>query len=427
MTRWKPRVLLVSVHGDPLARIGSMQAGGQNVYVRELAFALARQGWEVDVATHRSSPAQPAEEVPVAGVRVLRLDAGRPEFVPKDQLAALIPAFAGQLAACLERSGSLPQVIHSNYWISGQVGLRLRQRWQVPQVHTFHSLGKVRLQAMGVGQRRDMAVRLEAEQRLVDGVDAVLASNPVEAGLLREHYRVPEGKLRLLPCGIDPAVFYPRSPAAARALLGLPDRIRAFCFAGRFEQNKGLAELLRALALVVKRNPDLQEQVQLFVAGGTAPGTGAASPEERALHGLAADLGLQARVHFLGPLPQADLAVYFAAAVATVVPSYYETFGLVALEAMACGCPVVASHTGGFRFTVRHGENGLLVPPGDVPALAAALEQLLLRPDLAARLREHLREGVPARFTWRHIAAQAERIYEEVAGEALAANQAAGD
>lgn len=417
------RALLISVHGDPMARLGSVQAGGQNVYVRELALALARRGWAVDVATHRASPRAPVAEAPAPGMRVLRYDAGRPEFVPKDQLPELIPAFFQQVAEHLRQP---PQVIHSNYWISGQVGLLLREWWQVPQVHTFHSLGKVRIQALGADQRRDTQARIRAEQRLLEATGAVLASNPMEAALLREHYRVPPGRLRIVPCGVNPAVFHPRPQAAARATLGLPEAVLPVVFAGRFEHNKGLAVLLRALAALVQGHEGLRACTELFVAGGNPAGAGL-GPEEARVRSLVAELGLQDHVNFLGPLDQAALAVWFAAAEVTVVPSFYETFGLVALEAMACGSPVIASRTGGLAHTVRHGETGLLVPPGDVPALAAALEQVLGRPGVAARLREPLRRGLPAEFTWDHIAAKAEAVYQEVAGETYAPLTASGD
>ncbi len=421
------RVLFISVHGDPLARLGSVQAGGQNVYVRQLAVALADLGWAVDVATHGAQQGlTPGITSLVPGVRVLRFSAGCPRNVPKDQLPDLIPAFTAELAAYLEQTGQVPRLIHSNYWISGQVGLHLKQRWGIPQVHTFHSLGKVRVQAVAGDRRRDSGNRLRTEQGLLDAVDAVLASNPVEARLLTEHYRVRENKLRILPCGINPDVFCPRPVAEARTQLGLTGDVLPVLFAGRLEDNKGPSVLIRAMAQVVREHPDLRSRVRLLIAGGSLPGGGTIQPEEEKVRSLVDQLGLADQVRFLGPLAQTDLAVHYAAAVTTVVPSFYETFGLVALEAMACGCPVVASRTGGLSHTVSHDRTGLLVPPGDVGALAGALGRLLRDPELVTRLRAPLRNGLPPSANWSSIADRAVSYYEEVAGEAIGSKPVAG-
>jgi D-inositol-3-phosphate glycosyltransferase len=210
-----PRVLLISEHGDPLAPLGTIQAGGQNVYVRELAIALARRGYAVDVATHLSTAALPIREEPFPGVQILRFDAGRPGFVPKEELLGLAPVFTQQLADYVERSGSYPALIHSNYWISGLMGLDLRHRWDIPQVHTFHSLGKVRLHN-GTEKRSYAGVRLQIEQLLLHTADAILASNPVEADLLAANYRV-RCRNRSAPCSWPGALKRTRdSPCCCR-------------------------------------------------------------------------------------------------------------------------------------------------------------------------------------------------------------------
>lgn len=419
--------MLISVHGDPLVPLGTIQAGGQNVYVRELAMALAHSGYTVDVATHLSSPELPTCEEPCPGVRVLRFDAGCPEFVAKDEYPGLVPAFTQQVAEFMELTGESPSVIHSNYWISGLVGLDLRHRWGVPQVHTFHSLGKLRLSANASERRSHDGVRLHIEQLILHTADAILASNPVEADLLAEHYVVSPDRVRELRCGVNPRVFYPRDASECRDRLAFPKQVSPLFFAGRFEENKGLAVLLQALSLVIRNNPDLRERIHLIVAGGGRFSGGPVSSEVEQIRSLIAELDLQRHVHLVGSLPQQEMAVYFGAAMATVIPSYYETFGLVALEAMACGCPVIASQTGGLSYTVRHGENGLLVPPGNVDALASALERLYRDPDLVARLRLVLRNGVPEEFTWPEIAVQAGAIYEEVQGATVSSNAVTGD
>lgn len=415
-------VTLISDHGDPLAALGGIQAGGQNVYVREVALALDGRGWQVDVFTHQTDPAQPQVERLGLRSRVIRLDAGRPGFVPKQELFPLLPRFRDQIRAWAQQHKQRYTAIHSNYWLSGWVGMELKQLWGVPLLHTFHSLGKVRAAAAGEENSPAVAVRLQVERQILATADRIIATNPVEKKLLRQLYAAPNAKVTVVPCGVDPEVFYPRDREQARRELGLAG-LRPIMFAGRFEPNKGLLILLQAVARLFKEHPGLRDSVRLLVAGGESPDQGPEPREQRRLRKLAAILGLRRNVCFLGPLQQPELACYFAAAEVTVVPSYYETFGLVALEAMACGCPVIASDVGGLSYTVQEGETGLLVPPGKVRPLARALGRVLQDQRLLGHLQERLSGGLDPAFTWPRIASRLEGLYrsdltKEVDGDA---------
>ncbi len=402
-------VMLISVHGDPLIPLGSIQAGGQNVYVREVAQALDETGWRVDVFTHHANPSQPAESRLGQRSRVVRLCAGRPRFTPKQELFPLLPRFRDQVIEWAAMRSRVYTAIHSNYWLSGWVGMQLKRHWGIPQFHTFHSLGKIRAASV-IAQGLSMNTRFQIEQDIITTCDKVLATNPVEQELLNKHYQVPDGKIRVVLCGVNRQVFYPRNRLETRQALGLVS-IRPIMFVGRFEFNKGLTVLLEAMARLLKHRQHLGKSVQLLVAGGQIPDQCIEPREQRELKRLVGVLGLDRHVKFLGPLSHPELARYFAAAEVTVVPSYYETFGLVALEAIACGSPVIASDVGGLSYTVSDGETGLLVPPGDIEALERALACVLENSVLLNHMRMRASQGLSSSFTWPEIARQLGEMY----------------
>lgn len=408
------QVALISDHGDPLATPGSIQSGGQNVYVRHLALALDHLGWQVDVFTHRSELDRPETEGMGRHSRVVRLDAGRPGFVEKGRMFPLLPTFLSQLESWSRQHRRTYTVVHTNYWLSGWVGMRLKQRWGVPQVHTFHSLGKVRAAATaGAADDPAMVTRLHVERALLRTVDRVIATSPVERSLLMRLYQAPEDRIAVIPCGVDPKVFFPRDQEKCRAELGLAG-VRPVLFAGRFEHNKGLHVLLAGFAQWLQNKPELAETVRLVVVGGAPPDQRPVPPEQQNMQRLVRRLGLQQQVVFAGPRPQEALAGYMAAAEVTVVPSYYETFGMVALEAMASGCPVIASRVGGLTYTVQDGDTGLLVPPGNPQALARALDLVLGSDRLRDQIRGRLAGGPDPAFSWPAIATGLAGEYERL-------------
>lgn len=403
-------IALVSVHGDPLALPGAEEAGGQNVYVRELARALVRRGHAVDVYTRgRESGFQSIHDLD--GARVIRLPCGPAGFVPRTELYPHLPAFVREMALFARRADVRYDLLHTNYWLSGWVGMQLAEHWRVPQVHTHHSLGAVKFavtgQAPALGRQR-----LDVEEQLGAWCDTIIATSPEDlASMARYYARRPNAVI--VPCGLDPVHFHPGDQVADRLALGLPADRPVLAYAGRFDPAKGVETFVDAAARVAAERP-----VTLLLAGGFDP---AASDgrEFRRIVALVEARGLTHCTRFLGRLEPAALATTYRAADVVVVPSHYESFGLVAIEAMACGTPVVASDVGGLRFAVVHRETGLLSPARDERAFASAITTLLDDPALRARMGDDAQRLAHRLYTWDAVAARMEGVYGSLAGARL--------
>jgi len=404
------RVALISLHASPLERAGQSNAGGLNVYVRALSTALARQDLQVDIFTRRTDDITPDVVEIERGVRVILVDAGPLEPLPPDDLLPFVPLFTAGVIGFAGLRGQPYDVVHSHYWLSGLVALRLRRRWGVPAVHMFHTLAQVKRRVAGIWSAPDQR-RALLEQDVLSGMDAIVAANALEAAQLRELYDAAQARIHAIPCGVDLALFAPRDRAGARATLDIGPPLDApiVFTAARIEPLKDLGTAVRAVALLDGLGvPD----ARLVVAGG--PVTGPAGAREMAhLHAVAAACGVSDRVHFVGSTPQGQLPLYMAAADAVVVPSLHESFGMVALEALACGRPVVASAAGGLQLTVHDGENGYLAPPRDAPAFAARLAALLRNPVLAQRMSLAARRSAEP-YGWDVIADRVRCLYDAV-------------
>jgi len=397
------RVAILSVHTCPLAVLGGKETGGMNVYVRELARELGRMGVRADVFTRSQNPTIPRVVTITDGVRVVHLTAGPEAPMPRERIRDHLDEFVEGVEAYRIAGGFDYDLIHAHYWLSGAVGLVLRDRWSVPLVQMFHTLGHLKNDATRASSDREPAVRIDEEARIVGAVDRIVAATTVERTHLVQHYGADPSRIAVIPCGVDTNLFLPGDQAAARAALGLDDQPRLL-YVGRLAPIKGLETLLDAMArLRASGTP-----VHLSIVGGDAdePLNG----HEGALRARLARLDLGGTVTFVGAQPQERLRAWYVAADATVLPSHYESFGMVALEAMACGIPVVASRVGGLQTTVRDGVTGLLVRESDPAALAGALDRLLGDPDLRFRLG---REGVQwaARHRWPCIAEAVCREY----------------
>ncbi|EDY47333.1 glycosyltransferase [Streptomyces clavuligerus] len=367
------RILHISDHADPLATPGGEFCGGQNVYVRELARRLADSGCTVDVVT-RWADRRLARQEPIApGARTVRVPAGPVGPLPRERFGEVLDEFCEGVVGLHEETGGY-DVVHSHYWYSAVAALRLGERHPVPLVHTHHSLGAMRRAAIGRDAADEagehFAARHRIERRIGLRAAAVVASSPGELADLERQWGTPRHTLHMVPPGVDTAVLTPRDPALARAELGLPGDAPVVLFVGRLEPRKGLADLVSAFALVRRAVPG----AVLVVVGGEAP-------ERRADPGPLAALverhGLRGSVDLRGPVPHAATARYYSAADVTAVPSHYEPFGLVAVESMACGTPVVATRVGGLRWSVADPSVGTLVPPRNPAALAKALVDVL--------------------------------------------------
>jgi D-inositol-3-phosphate glycosyltransferase len=404
----KRHIALISVHGDPAIEIGKEEAGGQNVYVRQVGEALARQGWHVDMFTRRTDPEQPATIEHLPNCRTIRLTAGLPAFIPRDELFEELPTFVEQLRQFQSESGINYPIVHTNYWLSSWVGMMLKKLTGVKQVHTHHSLGAVKYQA--VPTRPPIATtRLETEARCMATAERLVATSPQEAEDIQSYIQDPLQNIAVIPCGTDIDRFGLVSREEARQKLGIDPEAKVAFYIGRFDPRKGIETLIRAAHLSqVGQDPNFQ----LIVGGGSRPGQADGAERER-LELLVGDLGMGS-VKFPGRIPDELMSAYYAAADAVVVPSHYEPFGLVAIEAMACRTPVIASSVGGLQYSVISEETGLLAPPKDEVAFAAALDRILSDAAWRDRLGEAARDRVRSHFSWDSVAEQLSRMYLEV-------------
>ncbi len=398
------RVALITVHTSPLAQLGGRDAGGMNVYIRELAKRLLALGRPVDVFTRRTSPDSPEIESFSNGARLIHIAAGPATDLPKDRLYDLLPDFQRGMQAFAAREGLHYDVIHSHYWLSGWVGRRLQRAWQVPHVVMFHTLGEIKNRARFT--EREPELRIANERQIARTADRVVCASRDELAQLARHYGVDPAKATVIPCGVDIGRFHPGDGVSARKALGLEGK-RVILFAGRLEPLKGVDILLRACGQLAD---DLD--FALVIVGGDQH----ASKRRQALEREAARLGIADRVRFDGSVPQDRLVDYYRAADVCVVPSFYESFGLVALEAMACGTPVVASRVGGLTATVRDGETGYLVNWHCPEPFAERVETLLRNEDLRSRMGARAAE-VATGFRWEVVAARIDALYNELAVE----------
>lgn len=400
------RVAVLSVHTCPLAALGGKETGGMNVYVREVARELGRMGVDVDVFTRSQNPEIPRVVPLGTNARVIHLPAGPEAPMPREEVHRHLPEFVANLEAFRRAEGREYALVHSHYWLSGVAGLTLAERWRVPLIQMFHTLGQLKNAVARSPGEREPDLRIAEEERIVAGADRLVASNPVERAHLVWYYQARAERIRVIPCGVDTELFCPMDQSEAKAALGLGPA-PVLLYVGRLSPIKGLETLLEALPRVPQRGEPIPA---LFVIGGDAD-----EPENGhvlSLRERVAALGLEGEVRFLGPQPQEGLRLYYAAAEMTVMPSYYESFGMVALEAMACGNPVIASRVGGLTTTVQDGVTGYLVPEGDPLVLGDRISAILGDTDLRRRLgREAARWA--AQYRWPCVAEEVCRLYAE--------------
>jgi D-inositol-3-phosphate glycosyltransferase len=388
----------MSVHTSPLEQPGTGDAGGMNVYVSQTAIEMARRGICVEVFTRATSSDQPPVAELAPGVLVRHIPAGPFEPLGRDELPAQLCAFtSGVLRAEAFHEPGYYDLIHSHYWLSGQVGWLARDRWGVPLVHTAHTLAKVKNAALAEGDTPEPRTRVIGEEQVVAEADRLVANTAVEARQLIGLYDAHPQAVHTVSPGVDLRRFTPGSQQASREALGLPGDAVVLAFAGRIQPLKAPDVLLRAAAELLAREPQLRDRLVVLIVGGPS-GTGLEQPQ--ALKELAVALGIEGRTRFLPPQPGQALVDVYRAADVVAVPSYSESFGLVALEAQACGTPVVAAEVGGLPVAVAHGVSGLLVPSHEPREWASALAGLALRPqwraELAVNAAAHAR-----RFSWR--------------------------
>ena len=403
-----PRIAVVSVHTSPLDQPGTGDSGGMNVYIREVADRLAAQGVAVDLFTRCRGEDAPEVLDVGDGVRLITIEAGPCEPVAKADLPRYLPQFLDGVLHRAELDGPY-DVVHGHYWLSGWVGRSAKEIWSVPLVASFHTLGKVKNYSLARGESPEPEERLDGEERVIAGADRILAPTPSEAAQLVGLYKADPDAIRIVPPGVDHTLFAPRELHEARARLHLDPEMCLALYVGRLQPHKGPDVAVRTLAEAVVRDPE--RCLVLAVVGG--PSGESHGEEVVRLMELASALGVADRVMLFPPQPQARLADFYSAADVVLVPSRSESFGLVALEAQACGTPVVAAAVGGLRHVVDDGGSGFLVEGHDPADHAERVLQILRDPDLAARLGEAgIRQAM--RFTWDVTSSELLRVYREL-------------
>jgi D-inositol-3-phosphate glycosyltransferase len=405
-------IALISDHGDPAADIGREEAGGQNVYVRQVGEALAKLGWQVDMFTRKVRPDDAVIVQHSPYCRTIRLVAGPEEFISRDALLEHMPAFVAAFQKFQAKEGLNYPLIHTNYWLSAWAGLQLKQQTNVQLVHTYHSLGAIKYQT--VEAPASAKERLMVEKQILEEAQCVVATSPQEEEALRQLVSL-QGHIQVIPCGTNLQTFRAIPRADARTKLGISAKEKIVLYVGRFDPRKGIETLVRGFAKVVESSA---EPVRLIIVGGSEPGQSDGLERDR-IGAIVAELGIQDSVTFAGRQGHDALPVYYTAADVCVIPSHYEPFGLVAIEAMACGTPVVASDVGGLKFTVLPEETGLLVPPQDVDAFAGAIGRVLGDELWAKKMRKRASERVQQNFSWGSVAVQLSDLYRRMLAQSL--------
>jgi len=408
------RVAMLSYHTCPLATLGGKDTGGMNVYVRELTRQLGRMSIHVDVFTRSQD-----EHVPHVvhqlgyGNRVVHVPAGPENPLPKRELAGYIPQFVEGIKQFAAEKDIRYDVIHSHYWMSGLAAESLSDAWGgTPIVHMFHTLGEMKNRIARSDEEREGGYRIQGEKQVLARADRIIVATQAEETQLRFLYRNGKNNVAIIPPGVDVGHFYPIAPDEAKQFIGLKPEDRMVLFVGRIEPLKGVDTLIRAMSCI--RSVDAARPVHLAIIGGEP----AASPREMSaemarLQKLCDDLCMGGMVVFLGKRGQDTLPYYYSSAEVLVMPSLYESFGMVALEAMACGTPVIASQVGGLAYLVRDGETGFTIPDNDPEALCEKLTLLLGNPDLRSTM--GLRAVTHAQdYAWERIAAQIVDVYQEL-------------
>jgi D-inositol-3-phosphate glycosyltransferase len=404
------RIALISVHGDPAIEIGKEEAGGQNVYVRNVGEALAQLGWQVDMFTRKVNLEQDSIVEHSNNCRTIRLKAGPLEFVPRDEIFEYLPEFVDNFLKFQLKNDVTYQLVHTNYWLSSWVGMELKKIQDSKQVHTYHSLGAVKYNTIEeIDIPMIASVRLAVEKDVLEKADRIVATSPQE----QEHMRSlvsTKGNIDIIPCGTDIQRFGSIAREAARAELGIEKEAKVVLYVGRFDPRKGIETLVRAVNQSGLRD---SKNLQLIIGGGSTPGNSDGMERDR-IEGIINELGMSEFTILAGRLSQDILPTYYAAADVCVVPSHYEPFGLVAIEAMASGTPVVASDVGGLQFTVVNEETGLLAAPQDVDAFASAIDRILLNPEWRDESGKAGRVRVETKFSWDGVAHQLSELYTEL-------------
>jgi D-inositol-3-phosphate glycosyltransferase len=404
------RIAFISEHASPLAALGSVDCGGQNVCVGQLACQLAKQGYEVDIFTRRESEATAEIVEYFPGVRVIHVPAGPAQYIRKENIFPFMREFIEYMIDFFETSQSY-DLIHAHFWMSAWVALNLKRVFGTPYVVTFHALGLVRR----AHQKEADAfpdIRFDIEQQVIDECDAVLAECPQDREDMIHFYDADPRKIAIVPCGFDPDELKPMPKGMSRAALDLPQQEKIVLQLGRMVPRKGVENVIRAFSVMVKKN---WVHAKLLIVGGEKKGSEIVwTPELQRLQSIAESLGVENDTVFRGPADRNELKFYYSAADVFVTTPWYEPFGITPLESMACGTPVIGSRVGGIQYTVQHESTGYLVPPENSDVLADKLYFLLQHPKMLQKMGENALKHAQQFFTWNKVSQTVSQLYQDV-------------
>jgi glycosyltransferase involved in cell wall biosynthesis len=411
-------IALISDHADPAAEIGLEEAGGQNVYVRHVGETLAALGWQVDMFTRKVNANDDDIVQHSPYCRTIRLKAGATSYIPRDHLFEHMPEFVDSFQAFQREQGLNYPLIHTNYWLSAWAGMELQKTSGIQLVHTYHSLGAVKYQSL-VEIPQVAITRLRIEREILERANCVVATSPQEQETLRLLVST-RGQVEVIPCGTDTTNFCLTSKAQARTKLKLGIHEKIILYVGRFDERKGIETLVRAFALL--KDQEIQN-LKLIIVGGSSIDM-PDGVERKRIENIVDGLGITNSTIFAGRIGHDILPLYYTAADVCVIPSHYEPFGLVAIEAMGCGVPVVASNVGGLKFTIIHEETGLLVEPKDIEAFANGIHRILFDELWVRKMRKQASANVNQRFSWTGVTIQLSELYRHVLARSIMHEQA---
>jgi glycosyltransferase involved in cell wall biosynthesis len=401
----KKQIAFISEHASPLAVLGGVDSGGQNVYVAETAKQLAKMGFEVDIFT-RSENAKAARIVQwLPGVRVIHIKAGSEEVMPKEQLLGHMPEFTEGVLDFILTHNRKYRLIHAHFFMSALVAANVKRILDIPFVVTFHALGMIRRMFQGKNDGFP-AERIDVEKRVVREADYIIAECPQDEADLIEHYGASADRIVVIPCGFSSDEFYPIAKCTARSIVGIAENEKVLLQLGRMVPRKGVDNVIRALSVLKKDGCNCK----LVVVGGESE-VAEEHPEVRRLMQIAKAGDVSDRVIFTGRRDRNTLKYYYSAADIFITTPWYEPFGITPLEAMACGVPVIGSNVGGIKFSVADGETGFLVPPANAGALADKISLLLENEELGIKMKRNAYKRVNELFTWKRVCEQLSDLY----------------
>lgn len=404
------RIAMISEHASPLALLGSVDSGGQNVYVGKLAEALGRLGYQIDIFTRADAPDLPEVVILSGKVRVIHVTAGPKTFVPKEKLLPYMKDFFEAVLSFVDRDGITYDLVHAHFFMSAWVAMQLKALLKIPYVVTFHALGKVRNYYQN-GADAFPPERIVIEQRVVQDADMLIAECRQDVKDLVKHYNASLDRVVTIPCGFDPDEFYPLPQLLAKQQVKLNPYRSYVLQLGRMVPRKGVDTVIEGFAEYL-RLPDSRSDVDLLIVGGESDTPDPTlTPEIGRLQSLTGTLGITDRVIFIGKRQRSALKFYYNAAEVFVTTPWYEPFGITPLEAMACGVPVIGAKVGGIASTVRHTKTGILVPPRQAHKVAQALRTLLHNPSLLQMYKAAALQRVQKRYTWNRVALQVDEVY----------------